>query len=200
MKNRRLKGLVLLVVALSLVVLVVVKLHKPQPKIYTPVAATQVIEPKPKKVSHYSVPLRLIIPKAGINAKIQQIGLTREGNLDVPTNTVDVGWYKLGANPGNLGSAVIDGHVNGAYDSHGVFEHLKNLVIGDKIFIKDKNGNQATFAIVTIKDYGNSDHPSEVFKSKDGKHLNLITCDGIWDAKTKLYSKRLVIFADFINV
>jgi hypothetical protein len=38
-----------------------------------------------------------------------------------------------------------------------------------------------------------------VFISNDGSsHLNLITCDGVWDKQAKQYSKRLVVFADRI--
>ncbi|MFZ2299818.1 MAG: class F sortase [Candidatus Moraniibacteriota bacterium] len=37
----------------------------------------------------------------------------------------------------------------------------------------------------------------DVFSSDDGKaHLNLITCEGVWDKASKRYSKRLVVFTD----
>jgi len=38
---------------------------------------------------------------------------------------------------------------------------------------------------------------TDVFSSTDGKaHLNLVTCDGIWNKNTAQYSQRLVVFAD----
>jgi hypothetical protein len=39
-------------------------------------------------------------------------------------------------------------------------------------------------------------YAKDVFNGDNGDHLNLITCDGIWDADEKSYSKRLVVFAD----
>jgi len=45
--------------------------------------------------------------------------------------------------------------------------------------------------------YGLNDDASIVFDSNDQKaHLNLITCEGIWDEVKKTYPQRLVIFAD----
>jgi hypothetical protein len=35
--------------------------------------------------------------------------------------------------------------------------------------------------------------------SNDKAHLNLITCDGVWDVTKKSYSKRLVVFADIAD-
>jgi hypothetical protein len=42
----------------------------------------------------------------------------------------------------------------------------------------------------------NPGYAEEVFSANDGAHLNLVTCDGVWDGAKKSYSKRLVIFAD----
>jgi len=36
----------------------------------------------------------------------------------------------------------------------------------------------------------------KAFSPPAGSHLNLITCSGVWDAKTNSYTKRLVIFTD----
>lgn len=48
-----------------------------------------------------------------------------------------------------------------------------------------------------LRTYGPKDDVTNVFNSSDGQaHLNLITCEGIWDKASKSYSKRLVIFTD----
>jgi len=42
-----------------------------------------------------------------------------------------------------------------------------------------------------------SKHPTLETASSDAKaHLNLITCEGVWDKVSKSYSKRLVVFTD----
>jgi hypothetical protein len=41
------------------------------------------------------------------------------------------------------------------------------------------------------------DRVQDIFSVKDGKaHLNLITCEGAWDAATQSYSDRLVVFTE----
>jgi hypothetical protein len=45
--------------------------------------------------------------------------------------------------------------------------------------------------------YGEHEEAFGVFNSADGKaHLNLITCEGKWNALEHRYSDRLVVFAD----
>src|SRR6185369_4384139 len=57
-------------------------------------------------------PTRLRIETAGVNAPVQRVGVGKSGNMAVPTNYTDVGWYREGVVPGEAGSAVIDGHVD----------------------------------------------------------------------------------------
>jgi hypothetical protein len=48
-----------------------------------------------------------------------------------------------------------------------------------------------------IQRYDPNADASSVFSSNDGKsHLNLITCEGIWDEVSQSYPQRLVIFTD----
>ena len=57
-------------------------------------------------------PARLRIPALGIDAHVQQTGLTKSGAMGAPTNFTDVAWYKFGPVPGQMGSAVIDSHMD----------------------------------------------------------------------------------------
>lgn len=140
-------------------------------------------------------PIRLKIPAINVNAIIQYVGVTPQGMMEAPSNTVDVGWLKLGSRPGEKGSAVIDGHFDGENGDSGVFANLHKLKQGDKLYVQDDKGTSIAFAVRKshILDPGYADY---VFSSNNGIHLNLITCDGIWDGVKKNYSKRLVILAD----
>lgn len=140
-----------------------------------------------------SLPERLLIPKINVNAAIQHLGLTTSGAMDVPNNNRDVGWYQLGANPGDRGSAVIAGHL-GPNGSSGIFQDLNELAIGDKVYIRDGLGSMTTFVVWQKKIYDPDAQPTEVFNEQVGIHLNLITCDGKWDFKRQSYGKRLVVF------
>jgi len=69
--------------------------------------------------------------------------------------------------------------------------------VGDKVYTENNQGVTTSFVVREIKRYDPDADASSVFDSKDGKsHLNLITCEGVWDDEIESYSKRLVIFTD----
>jgi len=141
------------------------------------------------------LPVRLIIPVINVNAQIQYLGVNSNGEMEIPSNTIDVGWFKLGPRPGERGSAVIAGHLDGENNKAGVFINLYKLKKGNKLYIKDTEGKTISFVVreSSIYDPG---YANDVFSGSGSAQLNLITCDGVWDGSKKSYSKRLVVFAD----
>ncbi len=140
-------------------------------------------------------PMRLVIPAINVNANIQNTGITSKGVMETPNNAVDAGWFDLGPRPGEKGSAVIAGHFDGKNGEAGVFTNLNKLKPGDKLYVQDYKGASTTFTVSGNRIY-DPGYADEVFSSNDGTHLNLITCDGVWDGDLKSYSKRLVVFTD----
>ncbi|HWY79766.1 MAG TPA: class F sortase [Candidatus Sulfotelmatobacter sp.] len=149
------------------------------------------------KVSRTSsgLPVRLLIPAINVNADIQYVGVTANGAMEVPNNIVDVGWFKLGSRPGEIGSAVISGHLDGKNGEAGVFANLDKLKTGEKIYIKDSKGTLQAFVVKESRIF-NPGYVDKIFSKNDSAHLNLITCDGVWNKAQNSYSKRLVVFAD----
>ena len=145
----------------------------------------------------FGEPDRLVIPKIGVDTNIVQVGLTEFGDMDAPQTDEESGWYKYGARPGNVGSAVIAGHLGAS--GNAVFRKLYQLVEGDTIFVTDNQGQKATFIVTGTRMYDKEAAPSEVFTSTSGAHLNLITCEGSWEAAQSTYSQRLVVFTDKLN-
>jgi sortase A len=143
------------------------------------------------------LPLHLKIPAINVDAIIQHLGIDSKGNMEVPNNIVDVGWFSLGPRPGEIGSAVIAGHLDGKNSKEGVFTDLNKLKKGDKIYIEDTKGISIVFVVRESRVY-DPGYAEEVFSSNNGIHLNLITCNGIWERNKKSYSKRLVVFTDKI--
>jgi len=143
-------------------------------------------------------PIRLMIPSISVNAAIQYVGVDDKKEMETPTNSTDVGWFDLGVLPGKKGSAVIDGHFDDQSGEAGVFFNLYKLKPGDKVYLTDSSGQTLAFAVreSRLYDPGNADF---LFSRNDSSHLNLITCDGVWDGTKKSYSKRLVVFTDKIN-
>jgi LPXTG-site transpeptidase (sortase) family protein len=154
--------------------------------------------PVPHQTTNHTtpgIPVLLTIPVINVLAAAQQVGVTQLGTMDIPGNTVDVAWFKLGPRPGEKGSAVIAGHLDGTNGEAGVFIDLYKLKKGDMVYVKDDTGTTITFVVRESRIY-NPGYAEEVFSSNDGVHLNLITCDGAWNGSAKSYSKRLVVFAD----
>jgi sortase A len=149
----------------------------------------------PPPVLVYGLPVRLEIPKINVDTTILYMGLTTTGNMAVPTNVVNVGWYKYGPMPGNTGSAVIAGHLDGLQGQPGVFANLDKLIAGDTLSVIDNKGQTASFVVQRTQTYAQNEQPSEVFSDSDGRaHLNLITCTGPWDSSQRRYLERLVVF------
>jgi len=141
-------------------------------------------------------PVSLEIPSIHVSAKVETVGLDTEGLMDVPKNPADVAWYKLGPKPGENGNAVIDGHIDTITGAPTVFAQLKNIHGGDKIYTRDANKQVHIFIVRSVKSFSTVDFPVEtVFGQTQGAHLNLITCDGLWDNVAKSYTKRLVVFS-----
>lgn len=143
-------------------------------------------------------PSRLIILKIKVDAKIQAVGETSKGEMDIPTNISDVAWYGKGVIPGMPGSAVIAGHLNGRNTPNGVFRNISNLQIGDLVEIRDKSGKEFQFQVTAIKIYDYNAPTAEVFTGDGKPRLNLITCAGDWIKSIKLYNKRLVVFTELV--
>lgn len=145
----------------------------------------------------YGLPVRLTISTIGVDAAVEYVGVTPDGAMDVPKGPQDVAWFQFGPHPGEIGSAVIAGHYGWKDNMPAVFDDLSKLRKGDAIYIEDERGVLTTFIVRESRLLGEDEDASSVFVSSDGKaHLNLITCEGVWNAAAKSYSKRLVVFAD----
>lgn len=143
------------------------------------------------------MPMRIIIPGIELNAAIENVSLTKDGSMGVPEDPMDAGWYAQGSLPGEMGSAVIDGHVNWWYGATGVFANLHDVKPGDLVTVQDDTGKYIYFVVREIRIYDAAADATEVFSSNDGKsHLNLITCNGAWDKSEGQYAERLVVFTD----
>lgn len=196
--------LVVSIMALFGLAIVVLKNILPEPppaptgfSIVVPVSARVPRAEAATVEQNIGVPVRIKIPSISVNAVINKAAVEADGSMGVPKLPGDTAWYMLGPKPGENGNAVIAGHVNWLYGAKAVFENLRKLKPGDKIMVQDENGAIISFVVRESRTYDALADATPVFSSTDGKaHLNLITCGGVWNKRTKQYSKRLVVFAD----
>ncbi len=146
------------------------------------------------------LPVRLQIPIIGVDSAIEDALITPDGRMDVPSGSVDVAWFALGPHPGQVGSAVIGGHFGIKNGVPFVFYKLDTLQIGDKVNIVNDQGDILTFVVRSTRLFDRNADATEVFTSDDGlAHLNLITCEGIWNQINGNYPQRRVVFTDLVS-
>lgn len=183
-----------------LVALVLVLVFNANKPVKTSPQQTKKVEAAQKQQAViYGVPVKLKIPKISVDAAVSLVGLTQGGDMQAPTGGQEVGWYKMGARPGNNGTAVIAGHYGQWENGEGsVFDNLNKLQKGDEIYIQDENDATVAFVVRELKLYKQDQKDPAVFNfASDGKaYLTLITCQGAWNAGQSSYSDRLVVFAE----
>jgi sortase A len=142
----------------------------------------------------------LIIPSLKIKAVVERVGLNKTNNeVEVPKGHGHVGWYTPGVRPGEIGTAVINGHFARKTSGWAVFNDLYKLREGDAVSITDNKGKVLNFVVQSSHIYDVNVRPSKVYFSTSGAHLNLITCAGTWINSLHGFNKRLVIFTDLVN-
>jgi LPXTG-site transpeptidase (sortase) family protein len=145
-------------------------------------------------------PARIRIPKIGVDAGVADVGLGKTGNMAVPYTFTDAGWYRYGTLPGQMGSAVLDGHVDNGLGTPAVFARLGELEAGDDIYIDTKEGATLHFRVEEAQAYDLQDVPlQKIFNRKDAPRLTLITCEGTWNESQKMYDERRVVYAVLQN-
>lgn len=138
-------------------------------------------------------PVSLRIPAIGVGTTLGQLGLNPDATVQVPTDFAQAGWFSLGPAPGQLGSAVILGHVD-SYQGPAVFYRLGSLHPGDEVEVALTNHTVAHFAVTTVTTYPKAQFPAEaVYAPHGGTALNLVTCGGEFDTRTRSYLSNVVV-------
>ncbi len=147
-----------------------------------------------------SQPVKLKIPALGVSTTVGKLGLQPDDQVMVPTSIHTVGWYIDGPSPGQMGSAVILGHVDST-QGEGVFFNLKSLKSGDRIIVTSTNGVMTTFKVTKVVQYSKSAFPDRlVYGSHGTRSLQLVTCGGVFDHATGHYESNIVVFSNLVNV
>ncbi|MAG37309.1 MAG: hypothetical protein CL878_13830 [Dehalococcoidia bacterium] len=171
----------------------------PRPRA-TPVPTVEVVRyvaesPAVRKVPALALPLRLEVPKLGVDAPVVAVGLTDDGAMDIPRKAMDVAWYRLGPRPGSKGNAVLAGHLDWR-GQLAVFARLKELVGGDTIVARGADGQSKEYVVEWKEEWRTDDAPAHVvFGPTAGPALTLITCGGRFDQSSRQYENRVVVRA-----
>ena len=142
------------------------------------------------------IPERLRIPELDIAAPIVAVGVEDDGEMEVPEDVGDVGWYRYGPTPGEPGAAVIAGHVDSRQQGRGAFFDLRRLDVGARVKVTDSAGDVQRFDVVARRTYDKASLPADMLFSRTGpSQLVLITCGGDFDRGAGSYRDNVVIYA-----
>lgn len=141
-------------------------------------------------------PARLRIDAMAIDAPVGHYGVADNGQMDVPDNVTEVGWYKFGPSPGEPGSAVLAAHVDLAGPGRGLFYDLGKLAVDDTVEVTFDDGETRSFRVVARSTYLKSELPLDVIFSREGDPVvTLVTCGGGFSRSTGSYDSNVVVFA-----
>ena len=149
-----------------------------------------------------SLPVSVLIPSIGVQSKLLHLGLNADGTVQVPslqTSSDEAAWYKYSATPGQIGSSVIEGHVD-SHQGPAVFFRLGALRPGDTIDVTLADGITAIFRVTGVREYAKSRFPAKtIYGATDYAALRLITCGGVFDYATGHYLSSTVVFASLAS-
>jgi len=142
-----------------------------------------------------SQPLSVQVSSIGVRTgELIDLGLTAERELEVPDDAVTAGWFELSPTPGEVGPAVIAGHVDYA-GVPGVFGRLPEVQPGDEISVARVDGTTAVFTVYEVQRYPKSEFPTQrVYGNTETPELRLITCGGVFDEASGNYLDNVVVY------
>lgn len=142
-------------------------------------------------------PTSISIGRIGVEARIVTLGVTPEGRMEDPEDYGAVGWYRYGPTPGEVGRAVLAGHLD-SKTGPAVFYRLGDLAPGDEIVVG--SGGEAGNLVFVVREtasYRTDEVPQDVvFGPAERPTLVLITCAGTFDRAAGAYDERRVVVAE----
>ena len=149
-----------------------------------------------------SPPVSVAIPAIGVQSDLLRLGLNPDGTIAVPnlsTSADEAAWYKNSVTPGQIGTAIIEGHVD-SDQGPAVFFRLGALHPGDRIDVTLADGMTAGFRVTGVREYEKSNFPAKmIYGSTNYASLRLVTCGGTFDYATGHYLGSVVVFASLVS-
>jgi Sortase domain len=216
--GRKLAGVAVVVLAVLGAVLLGVGLssqqHAPQPSAAAaspaaapstataPTGAAQPQMPQMGLVLPRSLPLALALPSIGVRSDLLALGLNPDHTVQVPPlgPVSQAGWYQQSPTPGQVGPAILLGHIDSARYGPGVFFKLGALKPGDPVEVTRTDHTVAVFRVDRVVSYPKASFPSlEVYGNTPDAQLRLITCGGVFDPAARSYESNIVAFAGLLS-
>jgi Sortase domain len=187
-------GLVVLLPALGAAVTVLARSGAAVPGWVNPPSTAWTRYSVPSGTTGLPPPDRLRIPAIGVDTPLENLTLNAAGQLNVPADYAKAGWYSAGTAPGDVGPAVIAGHVD-SKQGPAVFYKLRDLHPGDIINVS-RGGTWLAFQVISTEKYVKTEVPtSQVYRPTPLPELRLLTCAGDFNWQHHSYTENLIVYA-----
>ncbi|MDN5768605.1 MAG: class F sortase, partial [Humibacillus sp.] len=174
----------------------------------TPVGATPpkaTAAPMPKsdlgQFLEASAPTSIEIPSIGLRSTtFVPLSVQSNGTISVPGTVNEVGLYRDGPTPGQLGPSVLAAHVDSPTGAKGIFYKLGAVKPGDQVRITRADQTTVTFTVDKVQAYRKTAFPTDQVYRGDYKRaeIRLVTCGGPVDNANE-YRDNVVVFGHLTN-
>ena len=146
-------------------------------------------------VTDVGKPVAVRIPSLGVSSSLESLSVGPSGALGAPVDYDRAGWYADGPVPGEIGPAIIAGHVDST-TGPAVFYRLAELKVGDEVIVDTDTARSLIFTVTARRQSAKATFPTaEVYSTVPRPELRLITCAGAFDRSVGHYTDNLVVFA-----
>lgn len=169
----------------------------PSPAAPTPAVPTQDGRVGAAGTTAAPAPTEVELPSIGVRTAVDPVGVDREGELEIPEDVDDIGWYRFGPRPGEAtGSAVFSGHVDSAEQGQGAFYRLRELGPGDPVIVRTGDGEVRRYRVVSREEWPKSEVPlGRIFSRGGAARLTLVTCGGGFREDIRSYQDNIAVTA-----
>lgn len=150
-------------------------------------------------------PVHIRIPAIDLDWPVVPVGRDSTGAMETPQGPEDAPswheafWWKYGYASGEVGNAVIAGHVDDVAGNLTDFSRISQLQPGDAIYVRTEYGNTLRFTVTKVatvpNPVGGPNDPTinGIFGPATTANLNLITCSGTWVGNE--FDQRLIVYS-----
>lgn len=143
------------------------------------------------------VPIRVAIPSVDIDMPIVPTGVRPDGQVDLPNNPAEVGWYRFGPQPGaDRGSVVLAGHVDSRRFGVGPLARLAAIQPGARISVTSADGERIRYRVIGVERIRKAALPTDrLFSPNVARRLVIVTCGGRFLPEAGGYEDNIVVIA-----
>ncbi|HEX6888762.1 MAG TPA: class F sortase, partial [Candidatus Nanopelagicales bacterium] len=142
-------------------------------------------------------PRRLSIPSVEVDMPVAAAGVLADGQMDLPEDPREVGWYRFGPGPGEeRGSVVLGGHVDSTRYGVGPLARLASVEVGARIVVTDATGTDLRYRVTSVERISKAALPTQrLFDPDSAPRLVVITCGGRYLPEAGGYEDNIVVLA-----